>query len=76
MYDVLDIIPFSDGENIVTDHYLTVEERKEALKVYSMKLKYDLDVIKVRKFHFRTEEERTAFISAILKAKGMNNRLD
>ena len=54
MYDVLDIIPFSDGENIVTDHYLTVEERKEALKVYSMKLKYDLDVIKVRKFHFRT----------------------
>ena len=70
------MIPFPNREKIITDdslnykHSITKEERKgtQSFKVYSVKLKHDQNVMKVRKFYLRTQEERTAFIGAILKA--------
>ena len=41
-----------------------------------MKIKVNSESRKVRKVFFRSEEERAALISAVLKAQGLNSQLD
>ena len=41
-----------------------------------MKIKVNSESRKVRKLFFRSQEERTAFINAVLKSQGLNSQLD
>ena len=45
-------------------------------KVYTVKLKINKDKKKVRKIFLRSKRERTAFVSAIIKAQGYTSQLE